>query len=78
MFLADTEITYRYREDDEQRMEFLRYLLDHYDHEWKYDMTDVIKKSSEQYLDDNDEIRNFVNEYLVKNSDGYVTLKEIK
>lgn len=76
--MADTEITYRYREDDEQKMEFLRYLLDHYDHDWKYDITNVIKKSSEENLDDKDVIRNFVNKYLVKKNDDYVTLKQIK
>jgi hypothetical protein len=26
------------------------YLFDHYDHEWKYTMTDVIKASSSEYL----------------------------
>ena len=78
VFLADTEITYKFRNDDQQRMEFIRYLLDHYDHNWKYNMTDIIKHSSEQYLADNDDIGKFVDEYLVKNVDGYVTLKEIK
>ena len=41
-------------------------------------MTFIIKKSSEQYLADNDDIGRFVHEYLVKNVDAYVTLKEIK
>jgi phage/plasmid-associated DNA primase len=78
IFFADTEITYKYREDGEQRMEFIRYLLDHYDHTWKYYMTDSIKKSSEQYLADNDDIGRFVDEYLIKNINGFVTLKDIK
>ena len=78
VFLADTEVTYKYRDDDEQKMEFMRYLLNNYDHGWRYDMTDVIKKSSEQYLSDNDDIGRFVEECLLKKKDGYITLKRIK
>ena len=78
VFLADTEVTSKYREDDQQRMEFIRYILDHYNHSWKYHMTDVIKQSSEQYLADNDDIHNLINEHLVKSDDGFVTLKDIK
>lgn len=78
VFLADTEVTFKYREDDEQKMEFIRYLLDNYVHDWKYDMTTVIQESSRKYLSDNDDVARFVQDCLIRRSDGHITLKRIK
>ena len=78
VFEADTEVTYSFREHDEMRMEFMRYILDHYDHEWDYSMTNVIRESSRGYLNDNDNVGKFVNEHLERDKDSFVTLKDLK
>ena len=78
MFEADDEVIKRFQESHELRMEYVRYVLDHYDHKWDYRMTDFIRNSSKEYLDDNDNIGNFVKEYLERDRDSFVTLKELK
>jgi hypothetical protein len=78
-YLADTEVTYAFRNDPEMRMEYFRFLLDHYDHTWTYPMTKVIMDSSREYLADNDVVGQFVDEILQScTQGGFVTLKEIK
>lgn len=78
VFKANSEITYLFRDNDQLKMEYMRYLLDNYDHNWKYIMTKTIQESSEEYLCENDGISKFVSEYLEKDKDSFVTLKEIK
>ena len=41
-------------------------------------MTKTIKESSEEYLCENDGVGRFVSEYLERDKDSFVTLKEIK
>ena len=78
LYQANTEITYGFRENDALKMEYMRYILDHYDHDWDFQMTDYIKESSRAYLSENDNIGNFVKEFLERDKDSFVTLKEIK
>ena len=78
VFKANSEITYLFRDNDELKMEYMRYLLDNYDHNWKYQMTKTIQESSEEYLCENDGISKFVSEYLERDKESFVTLKEIK
>ena len=78
IFKADSEITYMFRDNDSLKMEYMRYLLDNYNHSWKYTMTKTIKESSEEYLCENDGVGRFVSEYLERDKDSFVTLKEIK
>ena len=77
-YLADTEVTHKFRDDDELKMEYMRYLLDWYDHKWKYTMSKVVREASVQYLSDNDDIGRFVADCLVRKKDGHITLKQIK
>lgn len=77
-YLADTEVTHQFRDDDGLKMEYTRCLLDYYDHNWKYTMSKVVRDASVQYLSDNDDIGRFVADCLVKKKDGHITLKQIK
>jgi len=78
MYYADTEITYAFRENDKLKMEYMRYVLDHYEHDWGYKMTDTIRNNSQSYLFDNDMIGKFVKEFLEWDKGSLITLKELK
>jgi phage/plasmid-associated DNA primase len=68
----------QFKEDDTLKMEFARYILEHYDHNYKYEMPDIIKNSSTMYLEENNNVYNFVKEFIVVDKDGFFTLKEAK
>jgi phage/plasmid-associated DNA primase len=78
IFKADTEITYMFRDNDLLKMEYIRFILDHYDHQWKYELTKLIKESSEEYLCENDGVGRFVHEFIEKDNNSFITLKQIK
>ena len=78
MYYADTEITYAFRENDKLKMEYMRYVLEHYKQDWDYRMTDIIRSNSQAYLFDNDMIGKFVSEFLERDNESFVTLKELK
>jgi hypothetical protein len=59
-------------------MEFARYILNHYDHNYKFEMPEIIRKTSCVYLEENNNILNFVREFIVKDDTGFFTLKEAK
>lgn len=46
------------------RMEFLRYLLDHFDMGSDYNMPDLVRQNSAVYLAENDKILQFVNTHI--------------
>jgi putative DNA primase/helicase len=77
-YRRDDGFIYRMREDPRFKMEFLRYLLDNYDHDYEFAMPDVVKSNSAMYLDENDGVYNFAEEYIVKDENSYFTLKQAK
>jgi phage/plasmid-associated DNA primase len=78
VYLADSEITYSYREDDNMKMEYMRYLLDNYEHEWRYTMSIDVKEASVEYLSENDSLGMFVEDNLERCDEEFVTLKTLK
>ena len=66
------------RNDPNIKMEFLRVLLDTYDHEYQYEMPEVVKRNSLMYLEENDGVFKFVQEFIVKDKDRSFTLKQAK
>lgn len=59
-------------------MEFMRLLLDTYDHNYQYEMPEVIRLNSQIYLEENDGVFKFVQEHIQPDRNGYFTLKEVK
>ena len=74
----DLNFVDQFKQENALKMEFARYILEHYDHAYKYEMPDIIKKSSTMYIDENNNVLNFVKEFIVKDTDGFFTLKEAK
>jgi putative DNA primase/helicase len=66
------------REDDGLKMEVLRYFLDHYHKDYEYQMPEFVANNSRMYLEENDGVRRFIAEYIVKDRDGCFTLNEAK
>ena len=59
-------------------MEFLRHLLEHFSLDYGFEMPESIKKNCEYYIKENDGVAQFVEEFIVKDPEGYFTLKEAK
>lgn len=68
----------KFRDNTAYRLEFLRYVLNHYDHSFKYEMPNIIKENSASYLDDNNKILQFVNEFIEEDPESFFTLKQVK
>lgn len=66
------------KEDDGLKMESLRLFLDYFRKEYEFQMPEVVKKNSMVYLDENDGLRKFVKECIVKDVDGSFTVTEAK
>ena len=78
-YLADVNFIERFRNDNKLKMELMRYLLDNYDQSYRYDMPDVIKKSSQEYLEENNNVLNFVRGCIEKgNTSDFIVLKKLK
>jgi phage/plasmid-associated DNA primase len=77
-YLRDDKFITQIREDTKMKMEFLRLFLDLYDHDYQYDMPEIIKKNSQMYLEENDGVFKFVQEYIEKDESGFFTLKDLK
>ena len=78
-YLADVNFIERFRNDNKLKMELMRYLLDNYDQSYRYDMPDVIKKSSQEYLEENNNVLNFVRGCIEKgNTSDFIVFKTLK
>lgn len=77
-YLRDDTFIGRMRNDPRVRMEFLRYLLDNYEHDYQFEMPAVVKSNSAMYLEENDNVFKFVSEFIVKDATAFFTLKEAK
>ena len=77
-YLRDDMFINEIRQNSMIRMEFMRLLLDRYDHDYQYEMPEVIRKNSQMYLEENDGVFKFVQEQIQPDRNGYFTLKEVK
>jgi phage/plasmid-associated DNA primase len=77
-YLRDDNFLSELRECHEYKMEFLRYFLKSYDDEFQYEMPECIATNSKEYIEENDNVFKFVQEFLTVKKDGYFTLKEAK
>jgi phage/plasmid-associated DNA primase len=77
-FKKEEGLIEEYDEKPEMRMEFLRILLENYDHKYGFVAPKVIRENSLMYLQDNDPVFNFIKEYIKRDADGHFTLKEAK
>lgn len=77
-YLRDDSFVTQMRGDPNVRMEFLRLLLDSYDHNYQYDMPDIVKQNSQVYLEENDNVFKFVQVHVRKEEDAFFTLKDAK
>jgi putative DNA primase/helicase len=78
IYKKDTGFIENFKTDTRYKLEFLRNILDHYDHNYSYEMPEVIRMNSALYLDDNNVVLQFVNENIQKVQNGFVTLKDMK
>lgn len=77
-YLRDDTFIGEMRSNPNVRMEFLRLLLDNYDHSFQYDMPDVVALNSRMYLEENDNVFNFVQAFITKDENSFFTLKDAK
>ena len=77
-YARDESLIQRVRDSHEFRMEFLRVLLDAYDHAYGYEMPDAVTRNSVMYLEENNKVLSFVKERIVPKPDGFLTLKAAK
>lgn len=78
MYLKDMGFIENFKRNLSYRMELLRFILDHYDHTFAYEMPEIIKKNSAAYIDDNNCVLQFTNEHVVVDRNQFFTLKEAK
>lgn len=77
-FNRDEHLINAFRNDHAQKMEFLRVLLDYYEHDFEYTMPEIIKQNSIMYLEENNAVVQFIRNCVVKDVNGFFTLKEAK
>lgn len=78
LFKKEEGLVEEYETKPEMKMEFLRLLLDNYNHNYGFAPPKVILDNSLMYLQENDKVYNFIKEFIRKDNDGYFTLKEAK
>jgi len=80
MFKKDPNFIEGVKNDHELRMEFMRYLLEHYDPQYEFTMPEVIRIASQQYLQDNNPVHKFICDYIVPTKDpkGHFVLSDAK
>ena len=78
MFPIDDTVLLRAAADPALKLAFMHRFLDAYDGAYQFDMPDVIRISSQKYLQDNDTIHQFVQQNLEQAAGCFVTLKNIK
>lgn len=77
-YLKDMGFSEKFQYDCIYRMEMLRYILNHYDHTFAYEIPNVIKVNSGVYLDDNNKVLQFIKDHIESDCASYFTLKQAK
>lgn len=78
IYPRDPSIIQAFKDNVPMRMEFLRLLLEAYDHSWEFPMPEAVRESSRDYIEDNDAVLKFAKQWVVRDSDAFFTLKEAK
>lgn len=61
----------------ELKMEFIRHLLDNYEHDFRFLEPEIVKRNSQMYLEDNNSVLQFVNKYIVQgNTSDFFTMRQ--
>ncbi len=74
----DVALATAFKENIELRLEFVRYLLEHYNHTWEFTMPKVIRENSDVYLEENDQVHTFVKKHIVADENSFLTLQQVK
>jgi hypothetical protein len=77
-YKRDPALAAAFQDNPVLKMEFLRHLLDHYEHDNEFAMPDIIRDNSKLYLEENNEVFTFVEERLEYVQGQYCTLKQIR
>ena len=60
------------------KLAFVKLLLAAYRHDWEFEMPEVVRASSREYLDDNDPIKAFTDAHVAAAPDGWFTLGDAR
>lgn len=77
-YRRDTSFFEELKRDDTLKMESLRLLLDYFKKEYEFQMPEVVQKNSMIYLVENDSLKRFVKEHVLKEAGKHFTLSEAK
>jgi putative DNA primase/helicase len=78
MYAKDMGFVETFKNDVGARLEFLRYVLRHYDHSYAYSMPDIIKDNSSSYVDEHNSVLQFVKDRVQQENNAFFTLKDAK
>ena len=78
MYQKDLGFMEKFKTDPSYRMGMFRYIISYYNHEFRYEMPDIIKENSSAYLDENNKVLQFINEYVQRDEQTFFTLKDAK
>ena len=78
MYVRDTGLVEGFKSSDAMRLAFVKSLLRVYDHEWTFAMPEVVRASSQVYLQENDAVHKFVAERVRRQAGAWFTLKQAK
>lgn len=74
----DDKLIYNMIHNEYYKMEFLHILFDHYDHDFAFnDLPQCVKKTTEEYMGENDTIADFFNHHTRKKEGAFFTLKQM-
>ena len=76
-YLLNTTILEKF-ENDLCKMEYMRYILEHFDFDWTYTAPPDILEASKSYIRASNKVDDFIQEYLIKDPNRHITLKEIR
>lgn len=77
MFPRDTSLFARIKEDDALKMEFMSYLLEHFDINYDFPMCETIKNETDEYQQENDPVKLFIVDHIGKGScESFFTLQQ--
>ncbi|MBD1217862.1 MAG: PriCT-2 domain-containing protein [Aphanizomenon flos-aquae Clear-A1] len=77
-YLRDSSMFDDLKVDNKLRMEALRYILDAFDKSYDYSMPNTVAENSKLYLDENNQICKFIDDYIVVDKDAFFVLVDAK
>ncbi|KAG2487756.1 hypothetical protein HYH03_013601 [Edaphochlamys debaryana] len=77
-YARDATFFERLESDEFCRVSIFHYLLEHFEKDYEFQMPDVVAKNSRIYLDDNNSVNKFVQEFITADKESYLTLADAK